>query len=101
MTTTFTHHWQIYGHDWAVAHLQQSMAYERIRHGYLFVGPESVGKETLARQFAMALNCTNPDQRAVRAVFRRAAASPPAITRMCCTRSATPRPARSKSKNCA
>jgi len=63
MTTTFTHHWQIYGHDWAVAHLQQSMAHERIRHGYLFVGPESVGKETLARQFAMALNCTNPDHR--------------------------------------
>ncbi len=63
MTTTFTHHWQVYGHDWAVAHLQQSMAHERIRHGYLIVGAESVGKETLARQFAMALNCTNPDHK--------------------------------------
>lgn len=63
MTTTFTHHWQVYGHDWAVAHLQQSMAYERIRHGYLIVGAESVGKETLARQFAMALNCTDPDRK--------------------------------------
>jgi len=63
MTTTFTHHWQVYGHDWAVAHLQQSMAHERIRHGYLLVGAESVGKETLARQFAMALNCTDPDRK--------------------------------------
>ncbi len=63
MTTTLSHNWRVYGHDWAVAHLQQSMVHERIRHAYLFVGAESVGKETLARQFAMALNCQNPDSR--------------------------------------
>jgi DNA polymerase-3 subunit delta' len=39
------------------------MAYERIRHGYLIVGAESVGKETLARQFAMALNCTDSERK--------------------------------------
>jgi DNA polymerase-3 subunit delta' len=59
--TTRMHHWRVYGHDWAVAHLQDSMAHERIRHGYLLVGAESVGKETLAREFAMALNCQHPE----------------------------------------
>lgn len=43
-----------------MAHLQQSIAHGRIRHGYLLVGAQSVGKETLARQFAMALNCQHP-----------------------------------------
>jgi DNA polymerase-3 subunit delta' len=37
------------------------MANARIRHAYLIAGPESVGKETLARAFAMALNCQHPD----------------------------------------
>src|SRR5215212_7781395 len=55
------HHWPVYGHDWAVAHLRKSMANRRIRHGYLIVGAESVGKETLARAFVMALNCQHPD----------------------------------------
>lgn len=53
--------WNVYGHDWAVDHLRKSIAHKRIRHAYLFVGAESVGKETLARAFAMTLNCTNPD----------------------------------------
>lgn len=53
--------WNVYGHDWAVEHLRKGIAHGRIRHGYLIVGAESVGKETLARAFASALNCTNPD----------------------------------------
>ena len=55
------HHWQVYGHDWAVRHLITSMANHRVRHGYLLAGAEGVGKETLARTFAAALNCQNPD----------------------------------------
>jgi DNA polymerase III subunit delta' len=58
---TATHNWQVDGHDWAVEHLRKSMANGRVRHAYLFLGPESVGKETLARGLAMALNCTHPD----------------------------------------
>lgn len=58
---TLIHRWHVYGHDWAVEHLQKSMAHGRVRHAYLILGPEAVGKETLARAFAMALNCTNPD----------------------------------------
>ncbi len=59
--TTDTHHWPVFGHDWAVNHLRKSMAHQRVRHGYLFVGPASVGKDTLAHAFAMAINCTDPD----------------------------------------
>jgi DNA polymerase-3 subunit delta' len=53
--------WHVYGHNWAVDHLRKAMAHDRVRHAHLFIGAESVGKETLARSFAMALNCTNPN----------------------------------------
>lgn len=58
---TNTHHWPVFGHDWAVNHLRKSMANRRVRHGYLLIGPASVGKDTLAHAFAMALNCRHPD----------------------------------------
>ncbi|MBI5667597.1 MAG: DNA polymerase III subunit delta' [Chloroflexi bacterium] len=61
---TTTHHWPVHGHDWAVDHLRKALAHGRIRHAYLIVGTESVGKETLARAFAMTLNCTHPDEAA-------------------------------------
>ncbi|MCA9910936.1 MAG: DNA polymerase III subunit [Anaerolineae bacterium] len=54
-------HWRVFGHDWAVEQLQRSLIHQRIRHAYLIVGAESVGKETLARAFAMALNCLHED----------------------------------------
>jgi len=37
------------------------MANHRVRHAYLFLGPESIGKLTLARAFAAALNCAHDD----------------------------------------
>lgn len=57
-----THHWPLYGHDWAVDHLRKGIANGRIRHAYLIVGTESIGKDRLARALAMALNCTHPDE---------------------------------------
>jgi DNA polymerase-3 subunit delta' len=59
-----THHWPVYGHDWAVDHLRRALANGRVRHAYLIVGTESIGKETFARAFAMTLNCTEADETA-------------------------------------
>lgn len=38
--------------------LSQAIAHDRVGHAYLFTGPDRVGRSTLARTFAQALNCT-------------------------------------------
>lgn len=58
------HNWPVFGHDWAVNQLRKSIAYGRIRHAYLFVGTDSVGKHALVRAFTMVLNCTHEDENA-------------------------------------
>ena len=45
------------GNPRALAAVQRSLAGERPPRSYLFVGPERVGKATLALQLAQALNC--------------------------------------------
>lgn len=52
--------WGLLGHEHAVQLLREHICRERVRHAYLFTGPPGVGRRTLARRFAMALNCTNP-----------------------------------------
>ena len=52
--------WNIHGHDWAVDLLRSHASTDKLRHAYLFIGPEGVGRRTLALRFAQALNCTNP-----------------------------------------
>jgi len=54
--------WNIFGHDWAVNLLKSHAASNKLRHAYLLVGPEGVGRRTLALRFAQALNCENPPQ---------------------------------------
>src|SRR5258708_26105110 len=39
--------------------LSNAVANNRVGHAYLFTGPRGVGKTTLARIFARAINCTN------------------------------------------
>ena len=56
------HPWPVFGHDWAVEHLRRAIAHGRVRHAYLIVGPQSVGKAALARAFAQALNCELADE---------------------------------------
>ena len=53
--------WQTIGQDEAVASLQKAIQQGNLAHAYLLVGPEHVGKTTLAIDIARALNCQNND----------------------------------------
>jgi DNA polymerase-3 subunit delta' len=44
--------------------LQKSLASKRVAHAYLFYGPEGVGKDALALEFAKVLNCERQQQEA-------------------------------------
>ena len=49
--------WGLIGQERAVAALERALREGRVAHAYLFVGPERVGKHTLALKLAQALNC--------------------------------------------
>ena len=49
--------WGIIGHEWAVRLLRSNVAAGSVSHAYLFTGPPSIGKTTLARALASALMC--------------------------------------------
>jgi len=50
--------WGIVGHEQAIHRLQLAIAGQRVRHAYLFSGPEHIGKTLLAHHFAQTLLCT-------------------------------------------
>ncbi len=50
---------EVIGQDHVVSALRNALASERVHHAYLFTGTRGVGKTTLARIFARALNCEN------------------------------------------
>ncbi|MHB1355260.1 MAG: DNA polymerase III subunit delta' [Anaerolineae bacterium] len=50
--------WHTVGHDWAIDLLQHALNNGRLAHAFLLVGPEEIGKSTLATEMAAALNCT-------------------------------------------
>ncbi|MGH2581983.1 MAG: ATP-binding protein [Anaerolineales bacterium] len=52
--------WKLIGHEWAVRLLSGQINSNNLRHAYLFLGPDGVGRRTLALRFAQALNCTQP-----------------------------------------
>ena len=62
MTFSPDHPWPVVGHEWAAAHLDRAIRHGRVRHAYLITGPDRIGKTTLARAFAAALNCTGAPQ---------------------------------------
>jgi DNA polymerase III subunit delta' len=57
MANMATGKWPIIGHEWAVDLLHTAVVHQRIGHAYLITGQAQVGKATLARVFAQALNC--------------------------------------------
>lgn len=52
--------WNLTGHEWAVDMLKKHIVRGTTRHAYLFAGPPSIGRRTLAIRFAQALNCAAP-----------------------------------------
>jgi DNA polymerase-3 subunit delta' len=50
--------WPVIGHEWAVGALAHSLETDRVAHAYLITGPHAIGKTTLARAWAQALECT-------------------------------------------
>jgi DNA polymerase-3 subunit delta' len=52
----------VIGHEWAVEMLRSGIENGRIGHAYLITGPDHIGKTTLARTFAMAMNCVAEDE---------------------------------------
>jgi len=51
---------EILGQDRVLGHLRAARRANRLAHAYLFLGPEGVGKASVARALAAALNCTRP-----------------------------------------
>ncbi|NLE95078.1 MAG: DNA polymerase III subunit [Dehalococcoidia bacterium] len=64
--------WRTFGQEGAIERLSRSVAEGTPHHAYLFLGPEHVGKKTLAIDLACALNCED--------------AKPPCGTCRACTR---------------
>lgn len=53
---------EVVGQDAVVLTLKNAIRFNKIAHAYLFSGSRGVGKTTLARLFAKALNCLAPTQ---------------------------------------
>jgi DNA polymerase-3 subunit delta' len=54
--------WEVIGQEGAISLLQHSLESGMLSHAYLLVGPQHVGKMTLAINLAQALNCTGDDK---------------------------------------
>jgi DNA polymerase III subunit delta' len=50
----------ILGQERVLGYLKAALSRGRLAHAYLFLGPEGVGKESVARALAAALNCAEP-----------------------------------------
>src|SRR5216684_2341975 len=50
------------GQDHVTVTLMNALTQQRIAHGYIFSGHRGIGKTTIARILAMALNCRSTDR---------------------------------------
>jgi len=51
----------VLGHERQVEMLRRALERNRLHHAYLFVGPDGVGKGTVALSLALAIHCTRGD----------------------------------------
>src|ERR1700756_4187192 len=56
------HFSDVIGQDHVTRTLQNAITQQRIAHGYIFSGHRGIGKTTVARILAMALNCRSTDR---------------------------------------
>ena len=61
MTGKSTNRWGIIGHDRIVRLLQRFVERDSIPHAILLLGPQGIGKSTIARKWAAAVNCLADD----------------------------------------
>src|ERR1041385_3286599 len=54
---------EVVGQESVAATLRNAIQQERLAHAYLFTGPRGVGKTSMARIFAKALNCPQASDR--------------------------------------
>ena len=47
--------WPVAGHGRIVEYLRQSIDRDAVAHAYLFIGPSSIGKQTVAEHFAAGI----------------------------------------------
>ncbi len=50
----------VVGQSHVTATLRNAISFNRLAHAYLFSGPRGIGKTTMARLLAKAINCRNP-----------------------------------------
>lgn len=53
----------IIGHKQEIAHLERAIASDKVSHAYIFNGEKGTGKGTLAKAFAMTLQCTGEGEK--------------------------------------
>jgi DNA polymerase-3 subunit delta' len=64
----------VFGHDAAIAEFEDALGSGRMHHAWLIVGPEGIGKATLAYRFARTVLAHGGQHGEAEAVFRKVAA---------------------------